>query len=49
MKNKIVLLTTVILLFIACSRQEEPLPPKEGKILVLMYHRIVKENASDLV
>lgn len=47
MKNKITLLAIVIILFTACSKQKEPLL-KKGKILVLMYHRIVKENATNL-
>ena len=48
MRNKITFIVFTIILFTACSRQEDPVPPKEGKILVLMYHRIVKGEATDL-
>jgi peptidoglycan/xylan/chitin deacetylase (PgdA/CDA1 family) len=37
-----------ILIITGCSRQDNPEPEKPGKIIVLMYHRIVKGEASNL-
>jgi peptidoglycan/xylan/chitin deacetylase (PgdA/CDA1 family) len=37
-----------ILIITGCSRQDDPEPEKPGKIIVLMYHRIVKGEASNL-
>lgn len=37
----------LILLFAGCSRQDDQEPAGEGKIIVLMYHRIVRGEASD--
>ncbi|MFZ0280496.1 MAG: polysaccharide deacetylase family protein [Bacteroidales bacterium] len=48
MKIQILLFITAFLLIPGCSDREEPVPPKEGKILVLMYHRIVKGDAANL-
>jgi peptidoglycan/xylan/chitin deacetylase (PgdA/CDA1 family) len=48
MKRGMLLLAIVFLLFQGCSKTNEPLPGKEGKIIVLMYHRITKEEASNL-
>jgi len=38
----------LILLFAGCSRQDDAEPAGEGKIIVLMYHRIVKGEATNL-
>jgi len=49
MKKTIMLCTSFFLLFInSCSRQNDPVPEEKGKIIVLMYHRIVKGEASNL-
>jgi len=42
------LLIIVFLIFTGCSDREDPVPPKEGKIIVLMYHRIVDGDATNL-
>ena len=36
------------LLITGCSRQNDPEPVEKGKIIVLMYHRIVKVDATNL-
>jgi hypothetical protein len=48
MKPHIALLTIAFILFTGCSDRENPVPEKEGKIIVLMYHRIVKGDATNL-
>lgn len=47
MRKMILLLTTALLLLSGCSGHEEPLPDEPGKIIVLMYHRIVTGEATD--
>jgi len=47
--NKIILqLIIVILIFSGCSKRDDPIPDKEGRIIVLMYHRISGGAASNL-
>jgi peptidoglycan/xylan/chitin deacetylase (PgdA/CDA1 family) len=48
--QRIIILYTAILvsLLTGCSRQDDPEPAGEGKIIVLMYHRIVKGEATNL-
>lgn len=49
MRKLIVLYTTIfIILLSGCSGKDEPEPVGNGKIIVLMYHRIVKGEASNL-
>jgi len=48
--QRIFIFCTAILFiaFTGCSRQDDPEPAGEGKIIVLMYHRIVKGEAANL-
>ena len=48
MKRKIFFITAVFLLIAGCSKPDEPLPGDEGRIIVLMYHRIVSGEATNL-
>lgn len=49
MRRLIILYTTIfIILLTGCSGKDEPEPAGNGKIIVLMYHRIVKGEASNL-
>lgn len=41
-------LIIAILVVSGCSRTDDPLPAKEGKIIVLLYHRITEGVASNL-
>jgi len=43
-----ILLIFSILLVTGCSRENEPVIEKDGRIIILMYHRIVKGEASNL-
>jgi peptidoglycan/xylan/chitin deacetylase (PgdA/CDA1 family) len=38
----------LVLILTGCARQDDPEPAGEGKIIVLMYHRIVKGEAANL-
>lgn len=38
----------IAVLYTGCSREDDPQPEPEGKIIVLMYHRIVNGEASNL-
>ncbi len=38
----------IISLMPGCSEKEEPVPDEEGKIIVLMYHRLVEGEAENL-
>jgi peptidoglycan/xylan/chitin deacetylase (PgdA/CDA1 family) len=38
----------IILAISACSRSHDPVPEKEGRVIVLMYHRIVEGVATNL-
>lgn len=46
----IIILFTILLLLNGCSKQNQPVPSQkeEGKIIVLMYHRLVKGDATNL-
>ncbi len=44
----IIFLAILTLLITGCSRREEPLPGEPGKIIVLMYHRIVNGEPANL-
>ena len=46
-KHPIILIVITALLAGACSKQEDP-PATEGKIIILMYHRIVKGDTDNL-
>lgn len=48
MKYNLTLFLVIILLITACSKKEEPLPAGKGKIIVLMYHRLVEGEATNL-
>jgi peptidoglycan/xylan/chitin deacetylase (PgdA/CDA1 family) len=49
MRRLILLYTTILIILLAgCSSKNEPEPAGNGKIIVLMYHRIVKGEASNL-
>ena len=48
MKNKISLFVIIILLFTSCTKQTDPSPKGKGKIVVLMYHRLVEGEATNL-
>jgi peptidoglycan/xylan/chitin deacetylase (PgdA/CDA1 family) len=41
-------LIVIILIVISCKKDEEPGPQADGKILILMYHRISQGQASSL-
>lgn len=41
-------LTFPVLIFVGCSRDKDQMPSAEGKIIVLMYHRIVSGEAGNL-
>lgn len=47
MKLRLLPLVLLILSFAGCSGKDEPVPEDEGKILVLMYHKIVNGKATD--
>lgn len=47
MKKVLIYLTLIILAINGCSRQDDPVPEGEGRILVLMYHRIVENEATN--
>jgi peptidoglycan/xylan/chitin deacetylase (PgdA/CDA1 family) len=44
----ILFISIFLLLNMGCARNEEPIPEEKGKIIVLMYHRIVKGEATNL-
>jgi peptidoglycan/xylan/chitin deacetylase (PgdA/CDA1 family) len=48
--QRILLLLAAVFLFLtfSCSKDDDPEPQEDGKILVLMYHRIVSGEPSDL-
>jgi peptidoglycan/xylan/chitin deacetylase (PgdA/CDA1 family) len=48
MGYKYLTLVIILILFAGCSRPEEPVLSEEGKIIVLMYHRIVEGQATNL-
>ena len=48
MKKSILQLIIAILVISGCSRTDDPLPDGEGKIIVLLYHRITEGVASNL-
>jgi len=48
MKTNHILLIFCILIVTGCSHDDEPFVEKEGRIIILMYHRIVKGEASFL-
>jgi peptidoglycan/xylan/chitin deacetylase (PgdA/CDA1 family) len=48
MKIKIFVLISVILLLVACNKPAEPVPSGEGKVLILMYHRLVEGTPANL-
>ncbi|MCJ7449123.1 MAG: polysaccharide deacetylase family protein [Bacteroidales bacterium] len=48
MKKCILQLIIIILVVSGCSRTDDPLPYEEGKIIILMYHRITEGEASNL-
>jgi peptidoglycan/xylan/chitin deacetylase (PgdA/CDA1 family) len=48
MKRKFKLLIIGFLLIAGCSGVDEPMPSAEGRIIVLMYHRIVNGKATNL-
>lgn len=49
MRSAIILFSAILLLAIAgCSRNNDPVPQEKGKIIVLMYHRIVEGEATNL-
>ena len=48
MKKRILQLIIIILVVSGCSGTDDPLPEGEGKIVVLMYHRITEGAASNL-
>ncbi len=39
--QKIAVLWSILILLSGCSRTDDPFPPGNGKVLVLMYHKIV--------
>lgn len=47
-KITVLFLSLCFLSVYSCSRQNDPLPEEKGKIIVLMYHRIVEGEASNL-
>jgi biofilm PGA synthesis lipoprotein PgaB len=48
MKVKSILFTFMFLIFAGCSKINDPVPAPAGKIIVLMYHRIVEGAATNL-
>jgi peptidoglycan/xylan/chitin deacetylase (PgdA/CDA1 family) len=48
MKRKIFLIAAVFLMIAGCSKPDKPLPGDEGRIIVLMYHRVVSGEATNL-
>ncbi len=49
MKGKFIFYAILLLLYSSgCSKKEDPLPSEEGKIIVLMYHRIVNGEPANL-
>jgi peptidoglycan/xylan/chitin deacetylase (PgdA/CDA1 family) len=48
MKSKLSLFIIIILLITGCSKTDEPVSEGKGKIIVLMYHRLVEGKAATL-
>lgn len=48
MRVKSIFFTFIFLLLAGCSRINDPVPAPAGKIIVLMYHRIVEGTATNL-
>ncbi len=48
MRRKLILFTTIIVLIAGCTKHNDPVPSKEGKIVILMYHRLVNGDATNL-
>jgi peptidoglycan/xylan/chitin deacetylase (PgdA/CDA1 family) len=48
MNFKYLIFTIVLILFAGCSRPDELVPSEPGRIIVLMYHRIVEGEATNL-
>lgn len=48
MRRKLILFTTLVILFAGCTKQDDPIPSKEGRIAILMYHRLVNGDATNL-
>jgi len=48
MKRTIIWLFLVLLAVTSCSDRQDPEPTEEGKIIVLMYHRITRGEATNL-
>lgn len=48
MRRKLILFISVIILTAACTKPSEPVPSKEGRILILMYHRLVEGVPANL-
>lgn len=48
MKRTIIWLFLVLLVVTGCSEKQDPEPTGEGKVIVLMYHRITRGEATNL-
>ena len=48
MKSKYSLFLIIFLLFTSCTKQTDPSPSGKGKIIVLMYHKLVAGEATSL-
>ncbi len=48
MKNTLIYLIISLFVLPGCSRLKDPEPEEEGRILILMYHRIVTGDATNL-